>query len=231
MVEYVLKHTWGYQEYGLTKHITTNEFMHGRQRKDGSRMDRGTGLSKPSVIDGLKKAVIHGYLVESVDASDCARIRKSYALKMLTSRGEDYDPPSSLGTYPTPNRADVKNLDTGVKILDNRGEESLHRSKKDTLERHFIKPLNGDESLFKKLPKLNQPGEKTEYIVQSIIKQLGDTHSKRFYTLIASRIPEEAIYQALSEIKEDGADHPPKLFTHKMKMYAIRKQKESIASG
>src|SRR6185436_19558094 len=70
VVEYVLKHTWGYQEYGLTKLITIDEFMSGRKKRDGSRIDRGTGLSNRSVIDGLRRAVEEGYLIEEVDDSD-----------------------------------------------------------------------------------------------------------------------------------------------------------------
>ena len=31
------RHTWGYREYGLKKHITLDEFMHGRKRRDGIR--------------------------------------------------------------------------------------------------------------------------------------------------------------------------------------------------
>ena len=53
LVEYVLKHTWGYSEFDMVKKITTDEFMYGRKKKDGSRIDTGTGLSKPSVIAGL----------------------------------------------------------------------------------------------------------------------------------------------------------------------------------
>jgi hypothetical protein len=70
VVEYVLRHTWGYQEFGVAKCISTNEFMNGRRHQDGSRMDRGTGLAKQSVIDGLRKALTHGFLIEHVDKSD-----------------------------------------------------------------------------------------------------------------------------------------------------------------
>lgn len=82
VVLYVMRHTWGFQEYNLPKHITIDEFMHGRKLRDGGRMDLGTGLSNQSVISGLAKAVQHGYLICAVDASDRARIRKSYALRM-----------------------------------------------------------------------------------------------------------------------------------------------------
>src|SRR5438034_10658310 len=79
VVEYVLRHTWGYQEYdGKPKPITVDEFMHGRKDRNGKRIDDGTGLSKPSVIQGLKHAIEHGYLICEIDDADKARISKSY---------------------------------------------------------------------------------------------------------------------------------------------------------
>src|SRR5437764_1449583 len=82
LVEYVLKHTWGYSEFDMVKKITTDEFMYGRKKKSGERIDTGTGLSKPSVIAGLKSAVTHGLMEEETDDSDKARIKKYYKLKM-----------------------------------------------------------------------------------------------------------------------------------------------------
>ena len=82
VVEYILRHTWGYQEYGLKKHITIDEFVHGRRRQDGSRMDRGTGLSERAVYDGLRKAVDNGLVEEAIDDSDRGRIKKFYSLRM-----------------------------------------------------------------------------------------------------------------------------------------------------
>src|SRR4051812_35219803 len=49
VVEYILRHTWGFQEYGIKKHITVDEFVSGRRLSDGSRMDKGTGLSERAV--------------------------------------------------------------------------------------------------------------------------------------------------------------------------------------
>src|SRR6266550_9065360 len=88
LVEYVLKHTWGYSEFNMVKKITTDEFMYGRKRKDGTRIDIGTGLSKPSVIEGLHKAVEHGLLEVEIDDSDKARIKKFYKLRMKTPMEE-----------------------------------------------------------------------------------------------------------------------------------------------
>src|SRR5437763_2619681 len=125
LVEYVLKHTWGYSEFDMVKKITTDEFMYGRKKRDGTRIDQGTGLSKPSVIEGLNNAVKHGLLEVEIDDSDKARIKKSYKLKMRTPIEEPE--PDEQGA-----QADVKKLYTGVKNFDSRGKQSLQRSEKDT---------------------------------------------------------------------------------------------------
>jgi len=83
VVEYIMRHTWGFKEYDQFKHITIDEFMHGRLKIDQTRIDKGTGLkSDRSVRDGLKAAIDHGYILCNVNARDKARIRKSYKLKM-----------------------------------------------------------------------------------------------------------------------------------------------------
>lgn len=82
VIFYVFRHTVGFQETEQHKHITIDEFMNGRYRSDGSRMDNGTGLSEMSVRNGLKSAIKHGYLVHKENRSDMARIYKSYRLKL-----------------------------------------------------------------------------------------------------------------------------------------------------
>src|SRR6266496_124139 len=105
LVEYVLKHTWGYSEFDMVKKITTDEFINGRKRKDGTRIDIGTGLSKPSVIQGLTSAVVHGLLEVEIDDRDKARIKKYYKLRMKPPHEEASDETQS----------DVKDLYIGVK--------------------------------------------------------------------------------------------------------------------
>src|SRR5690349_16843266 len=51
VVQYVMRHTWGFQEFGILKHISNDEFVRGRwqrSRKTGKmeRMDEGTGLTE-----------------------------------------------------------------------------------------------------------------------------------------------------------------------------------------
>lgn len=205
VVEYVLRHTWGFQEYSNAKRISTNEFMHGRRRKDGSRLDRGTGLSNRSVIDGLRQAVEHGYLVEERDDRDKGRIQKLYRLHMKNLQ------------------PDVKDLHRGVKNVHMSSEESSHRTEKDTRERHLITVNGGNKtkSPVSQLPSIERPPEETDLITSDILAALGDKHSEVFYRLVAGKIPSDVIYQALSEIQADGANDAPKVFTYRMNRYAL----------
>jgi hypothetical protein len=152
VVEYVLKHTWGYQEYGMRKRITNDEFMHGRRRKDGTRLDKGTGLSKPSVIAGLKAAVERGLLIEEIDDSDRARVKKYYSLRMMPGLNDEFlkegdepsgspDPGTDGGGVKDLN-AGVKNLYPEVKTFYPRGKRSLPRTEQDTLVRHLQEETN-----------------------------------------------------------------------------------------
>src|SRR5947209_16924844 len=118
LVEYVLKHTWGYSEFDMVKKITTDEFMSGRKKKNGERIDQGTGLSKPSVIEGLNSAVKHGLLEVEIDDSDKARIKKYYKLKMRTPI-EEPEPDEQEA------QADVKKLYTRVKNFNSSSKQSL----------------------------------------------------------------------------------------------------------
>lgn len=166
VVEYVLKHTWGFQEYGMRKRITNDEFMNGRRRKDGTRLDKGTGLSKPSVIAGLKAAVERGLLIEEIDDSDKARVKKYYSLRMMTGLGDEFvevgdEPPGS--PEPGTNGGGVKDLNAGVKNLYPEvktfypwGKRSLPRTEKDTLERHLQEETNYNN---------NSSANSTEFVV------------------------------------------------------------------
>ncbi len=78
----------------------------------------------------------------------------------------------------------------------------------------------GGNGGLKDLPDLEQPGAKTNYIADVILRELGDQHSAAFYRLVARKVPEPAIRRALAEIRADGADHPAKVFTHRMMRFA-----------
>lgn len=89
VVEYILRHTWGYHEYGTVKLITMDEFMHGRKRRDGSRIDVGCGMAENSIKKGIHDAVCHGFLIVETDDSDKGRIKKYYAPRMRRPHADE----------------------------------------------------------------------------------------------------------------------------------------------
>src|SRR5215213_4886533 len=143
VVEYILRHTWGYQEYGVKKHITIDEFVNGRRRQDGSRMDKGTGLSERAVYDGLRKAVENGLIDEETDVSDRGRIKKSYSLRMRENVHSDADLQtlqSGVQTLHPP----LQDLHPDPQTLQAGGASDAPRTEKDTLERHSLERISSN---------------------------------------------------------------------------------------
>ena len=158
IIQYVLRHTWGWHEYdGKPKKITLDEFMHGRKRDDGTRMDKGTGLSDRGVKDGVALAIEDGYLVCEVDDSDKARIKKSYSLRLLPQNSDRKNLPpkqSDRKNAPIPDR---KNLPPDVKKVPIDKEDSSQRSEKDTKEKHLKKEREKERALpVQETPTLSQ---------------------------------------------------------------------------
>lgn len=100
VILYALRHTWGFSEYGKPKKMTNDEIMNGRKRRDGSRMDNGTGLTENSVRAGADKAVDHGFLDMFIDDHDAGRVKKWYSLRMLEVAEEQVDDDPSADEVP-----------------------------------------------------------------------------------------------------------------------------------
>lgn len=208
---YICRRTFGFKKDSDT--ISLKQIADGIVTKDGRVLDNGTGLSKRHVQRALK------------------RLEDKHIVEVNRQIGEDgvneinvYGPHfiEGVGTL-SPHGRDIMSprVETPVSTTRNSTQQTVNKT-----------VSNGDESIFKKLPNLKQSKFKTEYIAkQVILKQLGDKQSERFYHLIAAKTPQPVIRQALAEIKVDGARHPPKLFTHKMKLYAVSKLKEKITGG
>jgi DNA-binding PadR family transcriptional regulator len=148
VVLYLLRHTWGFSEFGKPKKLTTDEFANGRKKRDQSRMDAGTGLSENSVRAGLDKAVEHGFIAVETDESDKARIEKWYCLNMQVD--------SEIESRP----AKIAPLDS----------EIAERSEKETTERKERKPDLIDHLL----DMANFPGAKAEARRAAIQSYLGE---------------------------------------------------------
>ena len=100
IILYVLRHTWGYNgQEEKPKRISIDEFMNGRKKKNGDRIDGGLGLSSNSVREGVRLAVEHGYLKVEEKGHDRARIQRFYSLVLTEDtpnfRDSKFEPPSS----------------------------------------------------------------------------------------------------------------------------------------
>lgn len=114
IVLYILRHTWGFGDD--EKKITIDEFCNGRKRRDGSRLDNGIGLSINSVRDGIARAIEHGFIEMTEDATDKGRIKRYYHL-----RGSELDSQKLI-----PRGSEV---DTHLSEVDTRTEKDTVREK------------------------------------------------------------------------------------------------------
>jgi hypothetical protein len=90
----------------------------------------------------------------------------------------------------------------------------------------------GERSALQSIADLGDPPEKTEYIARHVILQaLGDEKSVKFYNLVAAKIPEQVIREVLSEVRNDGARSPAKLFTYKIQRYALEQRKRGVVKA
>jgi hypothetical protein len=185
VVEYILRHTWGYHEYGMAKLITMDEFMHGRKRRDGSRLDAGCGMAENSIKKGIQDAVAHGFLIVQTDDRDKGRIRKYYAPRMrrpLPDEGEHASPPAPQrlnleGQFLTPQMQaltlEVRDLIPAPPSLSLSRATLDPRTEQATSERHLrqetisktgavVVPFSGSALIDQNLQSGKRPGSKAE---------------------------------------------------------------------
>jgi hypothetical protein len=74
-----------------------------------------------------------------------------------------------------------------------------------------------------KLPDLGLENDYIDWVVDEILKQLKDEHSRKFYALVVKKVPEHIIREYLAELKQEPGKDPPKIFTSKVKKYAEAK--------
>jgi DNA-binding transcriptional ArsR family regulator len=121
-----------------------------------------------------------------------------------------------------------------TKALGETYSSALDNNNKDNKEENTVNGVvkGGEKSVLQQLPDVGDPPDKTAYIAKHVILQaLGDEKSSRFYELVAAKIPEQVIREVLSEVKVDGARNPAKLFTYKIKRYALEQRKRGVVKG
>lgn len=210
VVLYVMRRTFGFKK--RDDNISLNQMLYGIVKKDGTRLDRGTGLSKPAITKATKSLVDRGVLIaERRFDEKGSNNPTNYRLNLI----EAHPSKNSLqgGVVKNINKGVVKNLYPQVTALQDT-ENTVNVNAEHKKE---------DKTDLRKLPDLEQSREKTQYVADEIYNELRDKQSKGFYYLVAAKVPESVIRQALAEIKLGGARSPARVFVSRIKTYAAEK--------
>ena len=202
---YIIRRTFGFKKD--SDNISLRQICHGIKTREGEILDKGTGLSLSTVQIALK-----------------GLLEKNCVITARNRSKEKGDEPTtySLNTLPY-----TENRQGGIPKIGKGGYRksvTQHTVRQKTVNNTVNGVVKGGVvSSIQKLPDLDQPQEKTAYITQYVLDALGDTKSRKFYALVAAKIPEIVIREVLSSIRVDGAENPAKLFTYKMQRYALGK--------
>ncbi len=211
---YIIRRTFGFKKD--SDNISLNQLLNGITTKEGIVLDRGTGLTKKTLLEAIKSLVEKNLiLTERRRSKEKGDEPSTYRLNIISEPKENNHTPRGVKNTPgggvenTPPPSD-KNYPT---------QETDSQKTVDNTVNGVVKGREGNN--IQKLKDLDQPPDKTAYVAQFLLDELGDQQSEKFYRLVAAKIPEAVIREALSAIRVDGAEHPAKLFTFKMQRYAL----------
>ena len=211
---YIIRRTFGFKKD--SDNISLNQLLNGITTKEGIVLDHGTGLTKKTLLEAIKSLVEKNLiLTERRRSKEKGDEPTTYRLNIIgetrvnnhTPRGVKNTPGGGVENTPPPSDKNYTTQETDL-------QETV-----DNTVNGVVK--GGEGNNLQKLQDLDQPKEKTAYVAQFLLEELGDKKSEKFYRLVAAKIPEAVIREALSAIKVDGAEHPAKLFTYKMLRYAL----------
>jgi len=211
---YIIRRTFGFKKD--SDNISLNQLLHGITTKEGTVLDRGTGLTKKTLLEAIKSLVEKNLiLTERRRSQEKGDEPTTYQLNIIgepkknnhTPRGVKNTPGGGVENTPPPS-------DKNSPTQETHSQETVDNTVNGVVKGAEIKSIQ-------QLQDLDQPKEKTAYIAQYVLDELGDQQSRKFYALVAAKIPETVIREALSAIRVDGAENPAKLFTYKMQRYAL----------
>jgi hypothetical protein len=215
---YIIRRTFGFKK--SSDNISLNQLLHGITTKEGEVLDRGTGLTKKTLLEAIKSLVEkHLIITERRRSKEKGDEPTTYRLNIIGEPRESNNSPRGVKNIPG----------GGVKNTPRPGDKN-YTTQETVIQKIVDNTVNGvvkgeEKGSLHQLKDLEQPPEQTVYVTQHILKALGDEKSGKFYELVATKIPEGVIREALSQIKVDGARDPARLFTYRMQRYALAKQK------
>jgi len=179
---YVMRRTFGFKKDSDL--ISLSQMVNGIQKKDGTILDKGTGLHKDSVIKVTKSLVEKGILLRNRQNSDRhGHTASEYALNIRKD---------SLSDYPT--RGLVREKRQALPEI----SDTQDRVIQDT----SITLRNVSKIPIRRTPVDKTISEKHVYLANLILQTCRDEQSIAFYRKVVRLLPEEAIHEALSQVKE-----------------------------
>ncbi|SYZ72214.1 hypothetical protein TRIP_C20329 [Candidatus Zixiibacteriota bacterium] len=204
---YVVRRTFGFKRD--SDHISLSQMTNGIQKKDGSILDKGTGLDKKTVIRAVRALVSKGILVHTRKSSpENGNESSEYALNIVntpwwnnTTRPLVEESPQAL-------------------VEKDHTQDTDQQKTSITFSNTVNKPI-------RRVPVDKSTRDKREYMARQILEQCRDKRSLAFYRKIVRLLPERAIHEALSQVKEAEQlgrirERPGAMFTDLIK----RKAKE-----
>jgi hypothetical protein len=220
---YIIRRTFGFKKQ--MDAISLSQMVYGIVRKDGTRLDAGTGLKKAAVCRALASLEAWGVIIRTKQyASTGGAIATSYQLNMRPAPVAQPagDPPVYVERQGTP----CLRSETGG-VYAARQPLSTQRDTQYTVtNRQLDKNVNvskkGSKSANRlyELPDAQEDEAHVGLIADDVLAALGDQQSAAFYHLVARKVPEEVIRTTLSTLKESRARSPAKVFTREMLRYA-----------
>ncbi|MCU7866456.1 MAG: replication protein [Candidatus Thiodiazotropha sp. (ex Lucinoma borealis)] len=241
VVIYIIRRTFGFKKW--YDNISLSQMVDGIVKKNGERLDHGTGLKKSAVCDALsslekKKVIIRK---KQYDAAGGA-IATSYQLHMhgqfhTQQEGTPVRVSGQGVVHPSPHfrtgavhdsaRPLSASADTQYTVNNKQGDNNVNVTNKTRTR----SPLH-------KLDDAIKETDHIKLIVADILETLGDAHSKKFYLLVARKIPEHYIRGALSELKQSTVRSKARVFTSMMLDYVeygvnrkLEQQYDELKSG
>ena len=203
MLLYIIRRTFGFKKE--SDNISLRQICNGIKTREGEILDKGTGLSLSTVQIALK-----------------GLLEKNCVITERNRSQEKGDEPTTYSLHMLPY---TENRQGGIPKIGKGGyrksvtQETDRQQTVNNTVNGVVKGREGNN--IQKLHDLDQPQEKTAYVAQFLLDELGDQQSEKFYRLVAAKIPEAVIREALSAIRVDGAENPARLFTYKMQRYAF----------
>ncbi len=186
---YIVRRTFGFKKNSDA--ISLTQMVNGIRTKDGRVLDRGTGMTRRGVMKGVAGLIEKGIvLVDKRTSDDGVNQINVYHLRFRGGEGVGNDVPYGRERGSSRVGNDVPPQQTALQ---------------QTVKQNNVVETNGK--------KRRKPPGQVDYLVAEIEKVTQDTHSHQMFRILAELLPDEVIFQLLSEIKQgEGIRNPGAIF-------------------